>query len=664
MIQHPDDRRPPLSPQLATRVALLGGVALVAFAIIFFRLWYLQVLSGQDYKTQAQRNRVRSLVTQAPRGEILDRDGNVLATSRPSGVIEVDYDQLPKSRARREAIYRRLARTVGGSTRPQRCLVGRRHVRVTKLECLVDQQHLILPYASVPVKTDAPGYMTSYIGERQPLFPGVTAGTQYLREYPFKTASAQVVGTVGQINDPELHQKHFKGVKQGTQVGQSGLEYEYDRYLRGRNGAERVAVDALGNAVGSLAKKAPIQGKNLRLSLDLGLTQEGLRALQTGIGLASDNGAYAGAFVAMDPHSGAIYGMGSLPSFDPNIFAKPVLPAVYKRINDPVRAPLTNRAVGSVYPTGSTFKLVTATAALASGAYQPGEIIVDTGELKLAGLPKPLRNAGDAIYGPLTLPQALTVSSDIFFYRLGKTMNSPRPRGGALQKWAGLYGFGHTTGIDLPAQAAGTVPSPAWRVKLNDQERACLARKGRTQPCLISDLRTWAEGDNVNLAVGQGDLQASPLQMATAYSALVEGGRVPTPHIGLQIEDAQGHILQTVSKPAARHIPIPAAAHDEIMQGLYGAANSAGGTSVDVWKGFPKQYQVFGKTGTAERGIGRPDQSWYVCYIKAGARSIVIAVTVERGGFGAATAAPVARLIASQWLGVKKKLVLGSDKTR
>lgn len=668
MIQLPENQRPPLPPQLAARVALLGGVALVAFAIIFFRLWYLQVLSGQDFLAQAQRNRARSLVIQAPRGQILDRNGNVVATSRPSGVIEVDRAALPGGAARREAIYRRLARVIGVSAQRHQCIVGAPKgvhdtLRVTRIECLVEQRHLVLPYASVPVKTDAPAYMTSYIGERQTLFPGISAGQQYLRSYPFDAAAAQVLGTVGQLSETELGQRHFKGVRQGTQVGQSGLEYEYDRYLRGRNGAERVAVDASGNAVGTLTRKPAVQGKNLRLSLDMSLTQEGLRALQSGIDRAG-TGAYAGAFVALDPASGAVYGMGSLPSFDPNVFAKPVPDSVYAAINDPVRAPLTNRAVGSVYPTGSTFKVITATAALASGAYQPGEIIDDPGFLKLTGLPKPLQNAGKAVYGPLAMSKALTVSSDIFFDKLGLRMNDPRPRGGALQKWAGLYGFGHTTGIDLPAQATGTVPSPEWRARINDKERACLRKKGRTQPCLYSDLLPWTEGQNVNLAVGQGDLQASPLQLATAYSALVEKGRVPTPHIGLQVEDAQGHILQGVSRSPARHIPIPASAHDEILQGLYGAANDPGGTSVDVWKGFPKRYQVFGKTGTAERGLYQPDQSWYACYVKAGARSIVIVVTVERGGFGAATAAPVARLIASQWLGVPKHFVVGRNKTR
>jgi penicillin-binding protein 2 len=671
VIQTPDDRRPTITPQLAVRVAFMGGFALLMFGIIFFRLWFLPVLSGQDFLAKAQQNRARSIVIQAPRGEILDRNGNEMVKNRPTNVVQVDPALLPKNEASRARMFKRLANVLGRSPALHRCVVGLpgkggyKVLQANSLQCEVEQSYFRLPYASVTVKTDASAVVVGYIAERATKFKGISAPTINLRTYPYTTLAAQVLGYVGQISPDELKWHHFKGVRQGTIVGQNGLEYQYDRYLRGRNGAQRISVDALGAANGpALATRNPVGGDNLRLSLDEPLEAEGAKAIQTGIGLAHTNGnpADAGAYVAMNPANGEIYAMGSYPSFNPDVFAKPISTPRYKQLFGPAaNYPQLDRAIQSAYPTGSTFKPITATAALESGKWSPGETYTDTGTFKDTG-GGVRQNAGKAVYGTINLVDALRVSSDTFFYNLGRNLNDPRPKGGALQTWARRYGLGQATGVDLPAETSGALPSPEWRAKRNDFERSC-RRKHHGNPCGYADLRPWSEGDNENLAVGQGDVGVSPLQLATAYSALANGGRVVTPHLGLQVEDPSGNVVQRIDKPASRRIPLSSTVRDQIMQGLYQAANAQGGTSVDVWKGFPSQYKVFGKTGTAQRGI-QADQSWYACYVQAGSRSIVIVVTIEKGGFGAEAAAPAARLIASKWLGVKPKVQAGTSKTR
>jgi penicillin-binding protein 2 len=281
-------------------------------------------------------------------------------------------------------------------------------------------------------------------------------------------------------------------------------------------------------------------------------------------------------------------------------------------------------------------------AALQSGIITPDTVIDDPGSVTIGNIK--FSNAGGAAHGAVALRQAIQVSSDVFFYKMGAQLNGVS--GDPLQRYARKLGIGRRTGIDIPGEFKGLLPTPQWRDRLFKERKTD---------------RPWTVGDNVNLAVGQGDLQATPLQMATAYSTVVNGGRVPRPHVGYEVEDAAGRTLQEIDPGAARHVRISPGNRQAILDGLRMAAGSAGGTSADVFRGFPRP--VYGKTGTAERP-GQQDQSWYVCYVPDGKRSIVVAVTIERGGFGAEAAAPAARLILSQWFGVRKKLVRGASRTR
>ncbi|HEX4719995.1 MAG TPA: penicillin-binding protein 2 [Thermoleophilaceae bacterium] len=607
-----DRRGTAMSPGLALRIAILGGVALVMFAIVFFRLWYLQVLSGDHYLAQANNNRVREIKTPAPRGKIVDRNGHTLVDNRPAQVVEIAPDKLPKTNAEKTQLYTRLGRVL--------------HMTRRDIRSSVRDQLRAVPFSAAIVKTDVKLPVVEYLSEHASSFPGVTVDKIWLRSYPYHQVAAHIFGTVGEVTEPQLKERRYSGVTQGDRVGQSGIEYSYDRFLRGKNGARRVLVDASGDPRGTLGSVPSVPGHQLRLSLDLDVQRVGQQAI------SSDEGA----FVAMDVHTGALIGLGSNPSFDPNLFSKGIKQSVFKRLNsDANGAPLIDRAIQGGYPTGSTFKLITATAALEGGIISPDTPLYDPGYLKVGGVT--FKNAEGAVHGALSLRKALTVSDDVFFYKLGLEANNTG-NGHLIQKWAARYGLGHLTGVDVPGELPGTIPSPEWRNQLFKKK--------------LTD-RPWTPGDNINLAVGQGDVRVSPLQLATAYAALANGGTVLRPHLGERIEDASGRVVQEFHPRARRKIHINPGYRQAILDGLRGAASAPGGTSTAVFQGFP--IPIAGKTGTAEKGLGRKDQSWYVALAPYPNPRYVVVVTAEHGGFGADTAAPEARKILAAMFGIKDK---------
>jgi penicillin-binding protein 2 len=647
----------PVSPGLAMRVTIIGMVALALFSVIFFRLWYLQVLSGEQYVQQANANRVRDLPIPAPRGEILDREGQAIVTSKTTNAVQVIPSALPPAGAPRKALYRKLGRLLGMSG--------------AHIEALVISGRSAVPYAPVTIKTDAGRGVLTVLAERQNEYPGVVQQPVSIRSYPDGEMAAQVIGHVGQVSKEDLKLKAFRGVKAGTVVGQEGLEYYYDRYLRGRPGVQRVEVNSEGLPVPArLAPTQPTVGHSLKLTIDLGLQKEAEKALLEGMERARGGGkpSPAGAFVAMDPRNGQILAIGSQPGFDPNKFAKPLTFSEYKKLEGSGSAPgkLTDRAVNGAYPTGSTFKPITAMAALEGGVITPGEGL-GAGSCIHVGAQE-FCNSGKADFGSVGLVEALKVSSDTYFFEVGERANAD---GNVIQRKAEELGIGKPTGIDLPSEFTGVVPDKRWREKENKLELAC-EKQRHVSNCGIVEEPTgvWTVGDNMHLAVGQGELLTDPLQMAVAYSTLANAyssgdgiGTVVTPHLGMEIDESNGGELQSLSYPAARHVHLDPTDIGLVMQGIHEAASQPGGTSAEVWAGWNQAaHPVFGKTGTAQH-TGREDQSWYMAYIGDPSRPIVIAVTVEEGGFGAETAAPIARLIASKWYGVKGKFIAGSSKT-
>jgi penicillin-binding protein 2 len=655
------DPRIPVSPQLALRVAILGGFALAMFAIIFFRLWFLQVLSGEQYVQQANANRARDLPIAAPRGEILDREGQPIVASRTTNAVQVVPSALPPAGHQRIVLYRKLGRLLGMSG--------------PHIQALVIKGRSAVPYAPVTIKTDAGRGVLTVLAERQSEFPGVTQQPVSIRAYPYGAMAAQVLGYVGQVSEGELKLHAFNGVKQGTVVGQEGLEYYYDRYLRGQPGIERVEVNAQGYPVPSkLAPTLPKAGYSLKVTLDRGLQNEGEKALLQGIENARAGGkpAVAGAFVALDPRNGQVLAMGSSPTFNPNKFAKPLTKSEYAALEGKTKtsggeeapAPLTNRAVNGTYPTGSTFKPITAMGTLEAGVINPTETLGNGQCIHVST--EQFCNSGKADYGPLGLVEALKVSSDTYFFEDGELANS---HGNVIQNEAHKLGVGQQTGIDLPSEITGVIPDRAWRAKQNAAELACEHRTHKASCGYVAEVRPWSVGDNMQLAVGQGDLLTSPLQMAVAYSTLANAftnggdGWVVRPHLGMEIDGSQGRLVQALSFPPVRKVHLNDSYLNDVMQGIHEAASSPGGTSAEVWAGWNQTaHPVYGKTGTAQH-TGKEDQAWYMCYIGDSKRPIVLAVTVEQGGFGAETAAPIARLMASEWFGQPLKFVSGSSKT-
>lgn len=634
-----DWRRPPAPAQFSLRVAILGGVGLAVFAVIFLRLWYLEVLSGDRYLAEAQNNQVREFTVQAPRGEVLDREGRPLVTNRTALELQIKEGDLPASPERRRRLFERLGEVAG--------------MKPAEIGAEVRKQTRLAPSSPVALRRDVPYNLVYYLRENQARFPGVSVERVYVRRYPRGTLAAHLLGNVGEVTEEDLEDPRYESLDPGDYVGKAGVEYTYDSLLRGVNGASRVKVDATGTPTGGrLSVREPSAGNDLRLTIDADVQAAG----EAGVGQFG----LPGGFVAMNINTGELLGLGSSPSFDPAVFAKPSLPQrEYDALtSEALGAPLTNRATQGLYPTGSTFKLVTALAALDSGNLTTDEVINDDGLYKLGAIE--FRNAGDAVFGPLALRRAFQVSSDVFFYTLGDRMNVDEGDGGALQEWARKLGFGEPTGLDVGGELEGLVPTPEWRRQLYERSQEPESPEG--EAVVAADVfeyggtdRPWSVGDNVNLSVGQGDLQANPLQLAVAYATLGNGGEVVRPHVGKQVEDPAGRVIQEIEPEPRREVEIEPEWRTTIMQGLRDAAMAPGGTSYGVFGGYP--VEIAGKTGTAERGAGRADQSWYVALAPYDDPKYVVAVTIEGGGFGADAAAPATLQILNELLRVKEQKI-------
>lgn len=626
----PEDQRP-MTSQFAVRVAVLSGIALVAFAVIFFRLWYLEVLSGDEYVKQAQNNRIRELTIQAPRGKILDSDGKALVRNRTALSLQVRPDKLPELAPRKNAVLKDLAKVSG--------------LPLQKIKREIRRQTKELPASPVTLEQDASRDLIFYLRERGDQFPGISIEEVFVRDYPREQLASHLFGYAAEVDEKQLDEPQYESLAPGDQIGAAGLELQYDSVLRGRNGATRVQVDAFGEPRGKpLSEIPPETGNSLVLTLDQKLQQAG----EDGLARFGK----PGAFVAMNIDDGSILGMGSFPNFDPAVFTPPVSQTKYDALFNDEAKPLANRASQGQYPTGSTFKSITALASLEEGILTPTETIVDDGAFEL-GDGNVLKNAGDAVYGPLQLQKALQVSSDIFFYTLGDRADTQTNEG--IQDWATKLGLGPPTGLDLPYEAGGLVPTPEWRNELFAQAAdpdSCGGEARLYEPGCYETDRPWSTGDNVNLAIGQGDLLATPLQMATAYSTIGNGGEVVRPHLGDSVQDPLGRPVQDFTPAPRRSADIDPAYRKVILDGLRDAAMAPGGTSFGVFGGFP--IDIAGKTGTVERPPN-PDQSWYLALAPYDNPQVVVAATVEGGGFGADTAAPIVCGILSAYFDVSAK---------
>jgi penicillin-binding protein 2 len=586
----------PQGSRLSLRVAVVGGVGVVLFAILFFRLWNLQVLSGDEYLAEAKNNRTREFKVIAPRGDILDRNGEVLVDNRTSLALQLNTSKLPEDPAEERAELARLGQLA--------------HMSLRKVRRTIAAGEEVAAGAPVTLRRDVGFDLVAYVEENQDEFPGVAVQRVFVRHYPAGSRAAHVLGSVGEIEEEELKEPQYKGLEPGDEIGQAGAEYAYDKFLRGQPGLTRIQVNALGEPTpgGQLVSTPPTPGDSLKLTID-GDVQTAGEAGLAGYG--------RGAFISMNIDTGEILAMGSSPTYDPSDLIEPTQAQVDELYRDEELAPLVNRATEGAYPTGSIFKIITALAALENGQITPDTVVQDNGRIEVGT--QEFKNAGEVAHGAVELRRALQVSSDVYFYLLGLDMWNTNE----LQEEAHELGIGRPAGLDLPEEGETLLPTKEWRNQLFKEKQTD---------------RPWSAGDNIQLATGQGDLQTNPLQMALAYAALGNGGKIPTPHVGLEVEDAAGRVVKEFNFKPQRKVHIDPGYRTAILEGLHAAAQEGEGTAAGVFGGFP--IDIAGKTGTAERP-GHGDQSWFAALSPYPNPRIVTIATVEEGGFGAESAAPV-----------------------
>jgi penicillin-binding protein 2 len=597
---------PTLTPKVALRIAILGGIALTLLGVLIMRLWFLQVISSEAYAAKAEGNRLRTVVDEGPRGNILDRHGAVIVGTRPSYNLVIRPQDVPEDR--KDGVLDKLAVKL--------------RVPRKDLDAKVEEGEKT-PYQETVLDTNVPVNLRRYIAERPWDFPGISLKPTFIRDYRDGRLAAHVLGYTGPIFAEQVDAYRKKGYLGNERVGKTGMEAEYEQWLRGKAGERKIEVDVTGQPVGErpVSVTSPQPGNDLMLSIDL-KTQ---RALESAIQRRVDGALYStgGAGVALNPKTGEVLALASYDTFRPAAFADGDSKEI-ERYYNAKSDPLTDRATTGLYAAGSTFKIVSAIAGLEGDYIQPTQLIDSPSTITI--YKQPFSNFRQEHHGLVDLPTALEVSSDTYFYQLGKKFYETKGRS-PLKEMARQFGFDEPTGIDLPDESAGTVPDPAWL------KEHFSADKGYS-----SEWRNYKPGYDIQLAVGQGFLQVTPLQMAVAYAAIANGGTIVTPTIGKKVLGPGGRELQDLAggKPS-RRLDVDPSNIEAVQQGLWLAAHGPDGTSTAVFGNVP--VDVAGKTGTAEAPPGE-DHSWYVGYAPFDNPEIVVAIVIERAGTGASSAAP------------------------
>jgi penicillin-binding protein 2 len=638
-----------LTPKLALRVGILGMLALAVFATLFLRLWSLQVLNGEQLLRASQNNQRRDIRVQAPRGPILDRNGDVLVTNVPGRAVQIWSSDLPKRRGVRLREIRALARVLG--------------LPANQIGAAI-RRHRHDPLTPIRIKDSASRAQVFYLEERAEDFPGVQIVPAYLRFYPDRELAAHVLGYVSEISPEQVAALHSQGYRGGDTIGQTGIESYYDRYLRGTAGVSQLRVDSLGRPISLVVPKVPAHpGNTVRLTLDVKLQKAAEEALRYGIERARNSQCYGcwfsngGAIVALDPQDGSIRALASSPTYPPSLYVGRVrqraldTAGLTGRTAEAMNYPALDRGINAAYPPGSTFKPVTAIAAMQEHILQPFEPLACTGSYEKNGTT--FKNWDPFVNEAMTLPTALARSCDTYFYQVGyRFYGMPSDRGPRLQAWASRFGFGQKTGIDLGAERSGLLPTPDWRKKTYTKK----SDPGHWQ---IDSL--WKPGDSIQLAIGQKDLLVTPMQMARFYAMIANGGKLVTPHLLLDVEQPSsnhnpGRVVPTPPPPAPQPTNVDAQALAVVRDGLFQATHATLGTSTSIFGSFP--ISISGKTGTAEKlidpGDGIPrnfNQSWWCGYGPSDSPDLVVCALIENGGHGGDAAAPAALKVFESFFG-------------
>ena len=621
MTDEPTTARPVL------RLRVVGGVVLALFGVMFMRLWTLQVLDNSSYVATVNQNQIRTVQVPAARGLILDRSGSTIVgntVSRNVLLSSAAATQYP-------TVVGRLAAVLGIA--PSAIATD-----------LVDSKNN--KYEPVTILADAPMQDVLYIGEHASEFPGVTTTATSQRSYPQGVVGAQVVGNVGTMTAAEYKIDQSKGYQVNDQVGQAGLEQQYESVLRGTPGTQNLEVDAHDQVVAQLGGTGSIPGGDLVTNIDSGLQQ----ALQTSLDNEllvdrntrdSTSGLYppapSGTALALDPQTGAVLAMVSAPTYNPTVWNGGISMLDWSALNAPsAHQPVVNRAIDGAYTPGSTFKLVTATAALGAGLITPDTVIDDTGTFtvpKCIGMCQ-FHDDDYQAAGPITVSSALTVSSDVFFYNMGYDFWVNRSTYGdtPIQNAAAQYGLNAPTGVDLPGESVGIVDSLAERQKLHAAD-----------PAAFPNQPSWYVADNMEMAFGQGETSLTPVAIANAYATFANGGTRYKPQIAAGVVTPTGKVVKSFQPVVAGHVPVSASARAAMLAGFEGVVSNPSGTASGVFAGFPmSKMQLAGKTGTASHNGQEPD-ALFVGWGPVSNPQYLIMVIVNQGGFGASAAAPVAR---------------------
>ncbi|MGE0879901.1 MAG: penicillin-binding protein 2 [Acidimicrobiia bacterium] len=637
------------------RLGVLGIATFSLFAALFARLYYLQVMTAPTAERQALQNGTQTIQIPPVRGRILDRNGVVLAKNKKSTVVTVERDVIRKDK-NRAALWQRLAPTLG-------LTVDALEARWKSLR--YDQR---LP---LPIAEDIDDSMAGFLEERIDEFPGVQVTEQAVRTYPYGFLASHVIGYVGTIAADEAAQRRAEGYLPNDLVGKTGIEKIYESELRGKPGKRVLQVDAKGRVLGTLQQIDPVPGNDVQLTIDAQVQLLTEQALNQGLIEARAQSpaddintplvdesqqkfsAPAGAAVVQDPETGEVVAMASNPTYDPREFIGGISNADVARLygtpQEPKNQPLLNRGIQGEYAPASTFKLVTATAALSYGMVDQNSVFDDQGyffdeSCKDTKAKCTYYNAGRTPWGKIDITRAITVSSDAFFYDVGATFWYQREKYAyALQEEARAYGFGTQSGIQLPDEAKGRVPD-------GDSKKAII----EANPGKFSDDPGWRTGDNINTAIGQGLMSATPLQIVNAYSAFANGGKVFSPNIALRILKAGTNgsspsdvVRQIEPRQLKPDLSLPSVVHEPILNGLRGVLSDSKGTAFNAFAGFDlKSFSLAGKTGTAQDNTQKSvnDNSLFVAFGPAEPKYTVMAL-LEKAGFGGKAAAPVVRRI-------------------
>jgi penicillin-binding protein 2 len=644
------------------RLAALSVLCLAALIILAARLWYMQVMTGSAYARLASQEQIRTVVVPPVRGQILDDTGRVMVANRSSLVVTVNMTELSGQSDGGSAELRRLAALLGVRDRLLRDQLRLCTARVSQ-PCWAGS-----PYQPIPVRQDVPERVGVQIMENQRQLPGVTAQVQPVVSYPTGASAAQILGYLQPITAQEERQRHIllTGLAGVDLVGRAGLEAQYDAELRGVPGARRVAVTAAGDVTGTITAVHPVPGSELVTSINTRVQADAERALATAIHKAHTEGnlgATTGAAVVMTT-TGRVIAMASYPSYNPAIWTRGLSERQYRELVDAAGGePILNRAAQGEYAPGSTWKVTSAAAAVSAGYSLAGPYNCP-GSVRIGG--RTFYNDNPSNSGAMNLHTALVASCDTVFYELAYDMwrrddrkanvvTTARAPVQKMQKMELAWGFGTATGVDLPEESTGTVPTRAWLYRFYRQHKKFWCRDGSQygtyaqqieyQDCHYGNI--WEPGQAANAAIGQGYVTVTPLQLARAYAALANGGTLYSPRIGAALVRPDGSLVRRITPPIAGHLPVSKAVLAYIRNALADVVTQ--GTAAPAFSGFPlRKVCVAGKTGTAQVA-GKLATSVFASYAPCVHPRYVVVMMVPDSGYGADVSAPAVRQI---WDGI------------